>query len=102
MTDNIAFIFPGQGSQVVGMGQALVQSYPVARDIFNEADDILDFPLSRLCFEGPKDDLNDTINTQPAIFVTSIAALLSLKAAGYDVSPKFVAGHSLGEYSAYV
>ncbi len=84
------------------MGQALVESSSVARKIFEEADDILGFPLSRLCFEGPKADLNDTINTQPAIFATSIAALEALKAAGYYDRPKYVAGHSLGEYSAYV
>jgi [acyl-carrier-protein] S-malonyltransferase len=101
MTDNVAFVFPGQGSQEVGMGQALVESYPVARKLFDQADDILDFSLSRLCFEGPADELNDTINTQPAIFVTSIAALQALRAEGYDVSPKYVAGHSMGEYSAY-
>jgi [acyl-carrier-protein] S-malonyltransferase len=102
MTDNVAFVFPGQGSQEVGMGQALAESYPNAREIYEQADDILGFSLSRLCFEGPEADLNDTINTQAAIFTTSIATLQALRAAGYDVVPKFVAGHSLGEYSAYV
>lgn len=102
MSDNVAFVFPGQGSQEVGMGQALAESHPPARQIFEEADDILGFPLSRLCFEGPEADLNDTINTQAAIFVTSIAALQALRAAGYEVTPKYVAGHSLGEFSAYV
>lgn len=102
MTDNVAFVFPGQGSQEVGMGQALVQNYPVARQLFEQADEILGFSLSRLCFEGPAEALNDTINTQPAIFVTSIAALEVLRAEGYQVKPNFVAGHSLGEYSAYV
>jgi len=102
MTDNIAFVFPGQGSQEVGMGQALVEAYPAAREIFEQADDILGFSLSQLCFEGPDEELNDTFNTQPAIFVTSIAALESLRAEGYDVLPKYVAGHSLGEYTAYV
>jgi [acyl-carrier-protein] S-malonyltransferase len=102
MTNNTAFVFPGQASQEVGMGQALVKSYPVAREIFNEADDILGFSLSQLCFEGPEADLNDTINTQAAVFTTSIAALEALKSAGYAVVPKYVAGHSLGEYSAYV
>ena len=101
MTDNIAFVFPGQGAQEVGMGQALAEAYPAARDIFHEADAILDFPLSRLCFEGPEEDLNDTINTQVAIFVTSVAALAALEAAGYDQTPAYVAGHSLGEYAAY-
>jgi [acyl-carrier-protein] S-malonyltransferase len=101
MTNNIAFVFPGQGSQEVGMGQALAESYPLAGKLFEQADDILDFPLSRLCFAGPEADLNDTINTQAAIFVTSMAALQALRSAGYDVTPKYVAGHSLGEYSAY-
>ena len=100
-TNNTAFIFPGQGSQEVGMGQALVESYPAARALFEQADDILGFSLSRLCFEGPAADLNDTINTQPAIFVTSMAALAVLRSTGYDVIPKYVAGHSMGEYSAY-
>lgn len=102
MTENIAFVFPGQGSQEVGMGQALVEAYPAAREIFEQADDMLGFPLSRLCFEGPDEELNDTFNTQPAIFVTSVAALESLRAEGYDVMPRYVAGHSLGEYTAYV
>lgn len=102
MTDNIAFVFPGQNSQEVGMGKALAETYPVAREIFNRADQLLDFPLSQLCFEGPEADLNDTINTQVAVFVTSIATLEALKAAGYKLNPSYVAGHSLGEYSAYV
>ncbi len=102
MTENIAFVFPGQGSQEVGMGRALVESYPAAGEIFRQADEILDFGLSRLCFEGPEADLNDTINTQAALFTTSIAALEALKAAGYPIKPAFVAGHSLGEFSAYV
>jgi [acyl-carrier-protein] S-malonyltransferase len=102
MTDNVAFVFPGQGSQEVGMGQALVESHPVARQLFEQADDILGFSLSTLCFEGPTETLNDTINTQPALLVTSIAALEVLKAEGYGGQPKFVAGHSMGEYSAYV
>jgi len=84
------------------MGRALVESYPAAGEIFHQADEILDFGLSRLCFEGPEADLNDTINTQAALFTTSIAALEALKAAGYVVKPAFVAGHSLGEFSAYV
>ncbi len=102
MTDNVVFVFPGQGSQEVGMGQALVESYPIAKQLFAQADDILGFSLSRLCFEGPAEELNDTINTQPALFVTSIAALESLRVAGYTVQPRYVAGHSMGEYSAYV
>lgn len=102
MSDHVAFVFPGQGSQEVGMGQALVERYPVARETFEQADDVLDFALSQLCFEGPEADLNDTINTQVAIFVVSVAALRALRVAGYTVTPKYVAGHSLGEYSAYV
>lgn len=102
MTDQIAFLFPGQGSQEVGMGQALVENYPAARKIFDQADEILGFSLSRLCFEGPEADLNDTSNTQAALLTTSIAALEALKAAGYSAQPRYVAGHSLGEYSAYV
>jgi [acyl-carrier-protein] S-malonyltransferase len=101
MTDKIAFVFPGQGSQEVGMGRALVENYAAARETFSKADDILGFSLSQLCFEGPENELNDTINTQAAIFVTSIAALEALKAAGYEVRSTYVAGHSLGEYSAY-
>ena len=102
MTDNVAFVFPGQGSQEVGMGQALAESYPVARQLFEQADEILGFSLSTLCFEGPTESLNDTINTQPALLATSIAALEVLRAEGYGVQPRFVAGHSMGEYSAYV
>ncbi len=101
-TESIAFVFPGQGSQEVGMGQALAQTMPAARQIFDQADEILGFSLSKLCFEGPEEELNDTINTQAAIFVTSIAALEALKAEGYSGLPEYVAGHSLGEYSAYV
>lgn len=83
------------------MGRALAENYPAAREIFRQADEILDFDLSRLCFEGPEADLNDTINTQAALFTTSMAALAALEAAGYGVKPAFVAGHSLGEFSAY-
>jgi [acyl-carrier-protein] S-malonyltransferase len=94
-----AFVFPGQGSQVVGMGRDLAEHERVARAAFDEADSILDFPLSRLCFEGPEAELNDTYNTQPALFVTSIAALRVLAARGIGL-PAFAAGHSLGEFSA--
>ena len=83
------------------MGRALVERYPAARELFEQADKILGFPLSRLCFEGPEAELNDTINTQAAIFTASMAALAALRSAGYTVKPKYVAGHSLGEYSAY-
>lgn len=83
------------------MGQALAQTYPEAAAVFEQADRQLDFPLSRLCFSGPEDELNDTLNTQAAIYTTSMAALAALRAAGYLAVPDFVAGHSLGEFSAY-
>ena len=96
-----AFIFPGQGSQQVGMGRDLAAQYPQARELYEEADQILGFALSELCFEGPKEVLDDTINTQPAIFVTSLALLRVLEAASFP-PPALVAGHSLGELSALV
>lgn len=102
MTETTAFVFPGQGSQMVGMGQDLAHTYPAARDIFAEADDLLGFSLSALCFEGPEEALNDTINTQPAIFIASIATLRALQNEGWSVTPAFTVGHSLGEYSALV
>ena len=95
----IAFVFPGQGSQHAGMGKELAADFPVARQVFEEADDALGFSLSRLCFEGPEDDLKLTTNTQPAILTTSIAAL-RVVAAETGLAPAYVAGHSLGEYSA--
>jgi [acyl-carrier-protein] S-malonyltransferase len=94
----IAMIFPGQGSQAVGMGLALAQNHPGAREIFDQADAILGRPLSNLCFEGPEDELKLTVNTQPALYVTSAAALAVLRAEG--IEPAVAAGHSLGEYSA--
>ncbi len=96
----IAFLFPGQGSQVVGMGQALASTFPEARAAFDEADAALDRSLSTLCFEGPDEQLTLTENTQPAILATSIAAYRVLEARGF--APAFAAGHSLGEYSAHV
>jgi [acyl-carrier-protein] S-malonyltransferase len=96
----IAFIFPGQGSQKVGMGKALADAYPEARAVFDEADAALGEPLSRLCFDGPEEQLTLTEHTQPAILTTSIAAYRVLEARG--IRPSFVAGHSLGEYSANV
>ncbi len=98
----IAFVFPGQGSQEVGMGQALFEAVPAARAIFDQADAVLGFPLSQLCFVGPAETLDDTSNTQVAIYTVSMAALAALRAAGYTAQPDYVAGHSLGEYSAYV
>jgi [acyl-carrier-protein] S-malonyltransferase len=96
----IAFIFPGQGSQKVGMGKALAEAHPIVRDTFAEADAALGEPLSRLCFEGPEDRLTLTENAQPAILATSIAICRLLGSRG--IRPDFVAGHSLGEYSANV
>lgn len=102
MTELTAFLFPGQGSQMVGMGQDFALKYSVARDTFAEADELLGIRLSTLCFEGPEEALNDTINTQPAIFVVSLAILRVLQSEGWAASPSFLAGHSLGEYSALV
>ena len=96
----IAFVFPGQGSQNAGMGKALHAASDAARAVFAEADEALGFPLSQLCFEGPDERLKLTENTQPAILAVSIAAFRVLSEAG--VWPAFVAGHSLGEYSALV
>src|SRR6201996_7843534 len=100
----LALLFPGQVSQFVGMGRALYDTIPAARAVFDEADAALGFPLSKLIFEGPEDDLKLTENTQPAILPVSIAALRALepelKSRGLPVT--FAAGHSLGEYSAHV
>jgi [acyl-carrier-protein] S-malonyltransferase len=95
-----AFLFPGQGSQAAGMGKALADTYAIARRVFEEADEALGFPLSRLCFEGPDDQLKLTENTQPALLTVSTAAFAVLQENGW--APDFVAGHSLGEYSALV
>jgi len=98
---DLAFIFPGQGSQVVGMGKALFDAFPEARAVFEEADATLGEDLSRLCFEGPEEALKLTANTQPAILTVSVAAHAVL-AARLPTRPTLVAGHSLGEYSALV
>jgi [acyl-carrier-protein] S-malonyltransferase len=96
----LAFLFPGQGSQFAGMGKLLAAEFTAARRTFEEADDALQFPLSQLCFEGPEEDLLKTENTQPALLAVSTAACRVLKEQGYH--PAIVAGHSLGEYSALV
>jgi [acyl-carrier-protein] S-malonyltransferase len=100
MTNKIAFLFPGQGSQAVGMGRELAERFPIAAQTFSEADAALGFPLSRLCFEGPEEDLRLTENTQPAIMTVSVAAARVL--AEHGVAPALAAGHSLGEWSAHV
>ncbi|MFC2036798.1 ACP S-malonyltransferase [Chloroflexota bacterium] len=100
--DKTAFIFPGQGSQKVGMGQDLAEAYSQARGLYDQADAILGFSLSDLCFDGPKTVLDDTLNTQPAIFVTSLAMLQVLEVEGRLPPPALVAGHSLGELTALV
>ncbi len=97
----IAYIFPGQGSQAVGMGKDLFDNFTAARETFNEADEALKFPLAAMCFEGNEEDLQLTANTQPAILATSVAAFRAMKSEGFP-APAFVAGHSLGEYSALV
>lgn len=97
----IAYIFPGQGSQAVGMGKDLFDNFASAREVFAEADETLGFSLSEMCFAGSEEDLQLTANTQPAILTTSVAAFRAMESEGF-ASPDFVAGHSLGEYSALV
>ena len=97
----IAFLFPGQGSQYAGMGKDLAESFPIARQVFEEANDALGVDLASLCFNGPEEDLKLTANTQPAILTTSIAALRVLETET-GIAPNCAAGHSLGEYSALV
>ena len=100
MANKIAFLFPGQGSQAVGMGRALFEQFPVAAQTFAEADEALGFSISSLCFEGPEDQLRLTENTQPAIMTVSVAAARVLAENG--IEPALAGGHSLGEWSAHV
>ncbi|MEP7289305.1 MAG: ACP S-malonyltransferase [Chloroflexota bacterium] len=95
-----ALVFPGQGSQQVGMGADLVQQYPAARQVFEEADHILGFALSNICFEGPAESLDETSNTQPALYVIGVAVLRVLEAQFGALTPIAAAGHSLGEFTA--
>src|SRR5260370_17817579 len=96
----VVFLFPGQGSQGVGMGRELAAAHPVPQQTFDEADAALDYKLSQLCFEGPEEKLKLTEITQPAILTVSMAALRVLREKG--ITPTFVAAHSLGEYSAHI
>jgi len=98
---NMAYIFPGQGSQAIGMGKDLFDNFTAAREVFEQADEALGFSLSEMCFAGEEVDLQLTANTQPAILTTSIAAYRAMEVEGF-AKPDFVAGHSLGEYSALV
>ena len=99
MTKKVAFLFPGQGSQSVGMGKDLYENYESAKTVFDTADNVLNKSISTICFEGPEEDLKQTVNTQPAIVTMSIAAMKALTSQ-IDIKPDYVAGHSLGEYCA--
>lgn len=100
--DQFAFLFPGQGSQVVGMGKELAELHPTARRVFEEADQILGFPLSAIMWEGPQELLNDTVNAQPALVIHSVAVLRLLEENHPEIEPVITAGHSVGEFSALV
>jgi [acyl-carrier-protein] S-malonyltransferase len=97
---SIAFVFPGQGAQYVGMGKAVYEGFPEAREVFEEAAEVLGYSVAELCFNGPKEELNRTYRTQPCILTVSIATLRVIQQRG--IRPEVVAGHSLGEYSALV
>ncbi len=101
MNTRVAYIFPGQGSQYAGMGRELSETFPAARKVFEEADDALSFSISEMCFSGTAEELQLTENTQPAILTVSVATLRAMEAEGFP-TPDYVAGHSLGEYSALV
>ena len=95
-----AAVFPGQGSQALGMGQDIAAAWDAARDIFEQADEILGFGLSKICWQGPQEQLDQTVHTQPALYVTSMAIWRMLRQALPDCSPAWMAGHSLGELTA--
>lgn len=99
MSKKIAFLFPGQGAQSVGMGKELYDNFSAAKNVFDKADEVLGKSITTLCFEGPEDSLKQTVNTQPCIVTTSIAALETLKSE-LNITPDYTAGHSLGEYCA--
>lgn len=100
--ERTAFVFPGQGSQSVGMGKALAAAFPIARQAFNQANEWLSIPLSQIAWEGPEENLNDTINTQPALLAHSAAVLFVFQERFPDFRPAMVAGHSMGELSALI
>lgn len=103
LASNVAWVFPGQGAQAVGMGQDLAEEHPAAREVFEAADAALGVPISTICFEGPAEELTRTVNTQPAIVAHAIASLVAAVASGSITQrPAFVAGHSLGEYAALI